>query len=159
MIRPEDEFTRLERVSVTLYGLGTGSVARMPRGIACGEDGSEDYALGTERPLDPERAAEPPRAVVRLCAVVIDEDMAVATVTEEGASELPDLIRCLHPTRRLRIKVAQLLQRAIFFFGQKLYTHGRGHIQRIVFWTRRWLPRFPPFTVVTHISATCRAFR
>ena len=76
---------------------------------------------------DPQPATERPGGVVRLRAVVTHEDAAVAAITIELAAEFSDIIRCFHPTRRLRIEISQLLQFEISFLRQKLNAHGRGH--------------------------------
>ena len=48
---------------------------------------------GNDRRLDsdPERATEPPGAVVRLSPIVIHEDTAKAAITKQGAAELPHI--------------------------------------------------------------------
>src|SRR5205814_10374957 len=59
---------------------------------------------------DPDRAAEPPRGIVRFRAVVIQEDSAVAAIAKQGADVLPDIRRRFHPARRFRIELSQPLQ-------------------------------------------------
>src|ERR1039457_6415787 len=85
------------------------------------------------RTLDPERTAEPPATIIRLRAVVPHEDATVTTITINRAAEFPDIRRRLHPARRLRVELAQLLQREIFLFRQKRDAHGRSHIHDAVF--------------------------
>ncbi len=51
--------------------------------------------------------AETSGGAVRLCAVVIDEHLAIAAITEQGSTEFPDIRRCLNPTRGLRIEVSE----------------------------------------------------
>ena len=46
---------------------------------------------------NPQRRAESTGGVIRLGAVVIDEDLAVTAVAEEGAAEFPDVGRGLDP--------------------------------------------------------------
>ena len=47
---------------------------------------------------DPKGAPERPGSIVRVRPVVIHKDLVVATVTKDGAAELPDISRCLYPT-------------------------------------------------------------
>ena len=58
--------------------------------------------------LDPQRAAEPPGAIVRFCTVVIHEDMVVATIAKDGAAKFSNFRRCFHPARRFRIEISQV---------------------------------------------------
>src|SRR5450432_3388450 len=83
--------------------------------------------------LNPQRAAKSPATIIRLRTVVPHENAAVTTITINRAAEFPDSRRRLHPARRLRVELAQLLQREIFLFRQKLDAHGRGHIHDAVF--------------------------
>src|SRR5208282_3486476 len=92
------------------------------------------------RTSDPERAAEPPAAIVRLRPVVAHEDAAIAAITIERAAEFSDVSRRCNPARRLRIELSQLLQLQIFFFRQKLNAHVRRHIHGSIFWFK-FLPR------------------
>src|SRR6478736_782834 len=85
------------------------------------------------RILNPERTAETSGSIVRLRAVVPDEDPTVAAITIESAVEFSDVSGRCNPARRLRIELAQLLQREILFLGQKLDTYRRGHIHDAVF--------------------------
>ena len=109
-------------------------------------------------PLDPQRTTERPGGVVRLGTVVTHEDAAITAVTIERAAEFPHISRRLHPTRRLRIELSELLQLSILFLGQKLDAHGRGHVHGGGF-RSMFLPRFQPFTVVANTCAAFRAFR
>ena len=77
--------------------------------------------------------AKPPPAVVRFRAVVTDEDAAVTTITINRAAEFADLRRRPQPARRLRVELAQLLQREIFFLRQHLHAHVRRRIHDAVF--------------------------
>src|SRR5262245_55323892 len=96
------------------------------------------YSLFVERTsgevLNPERASERPRGIVRLRAVVIHEDMIVAAIAKERTVEFPDFRRCLHPARRFRIELSKFLQLSILFFRQKLDAHGNRHIHSGIFW-------------------------
>src|SRR5437763_703047 len=110
------------------------------------------------RSSDPHRGPEPSTAVVGVRAVVPHKDATVATITIEGPTEFSDLSRRLYPTRSFRIEVAQLLKFEVFFFGQKLDTHGRRHTNgatlRLMF-----LSRFQCLIVVTKTYPTFRSLR
>src|SRR5690606_14538005 len=60
--------------------------------------------------LHSERAAERPRGIVGLSAVVIDKYGVVAAVAEQGTAEFSDLGRGFHPTRGFRVEFPKLLQ-------------------------------------------------
>ena len=60
------------------------------------------------------------------------EDMAVAAIAKEGAAELSDVRRRLHPARCRRIEVAKGLQLSILAFRQNLNPHGGRHIESAV---------------------------
>ncbi len=66
--------------------------------------------------LDLEPAPEPPRRIVRLCSVVVQKDVAVAVITEEGATKFSNIGWRFHPARRLRIEISKFLQFSILFF-------------------------------------------
>ena len=62
------------------------------------------------------RATESPAGIVRLRAVVLQEDCIEAAIAKEGAAELSDLRRGFHPAGRFGIEISKLLQPSIFFF-------------------------------------------
>src|SRR4051812_28674687 len=99
--------------------------------------------------LDPQRATETPGGVVRLRTVVIQEDVAEASIAKEGALEFPDFRRCFHPARRFRIELSKFLQLSILFFHQKLDAHGSCHIHSGSFWLV-FFSCLQRFTVVTN---------
>src|SRR5574338_310105 len=49
------------------------------------------YTFDRELASNDERSPKPPRRVVRLGAVVIDEHLAVAAIAEQGAAECADV--------------------------------------------------------------------
>lgn len=59
--------------------------------------GKKDAALVVEG-LDSQQAAEAPCGIVRLCTVVICEDLAVTPITEEGAAQCSHIVRRRYPT-------------------------------------------------------------
>ena len=93
--------------------------------------------------LDPERATERPGAIVRLRTIVIQKDLAEAAITKESAAEFSNSSRCFHPARRLRIEISKFLQLSILFFRQKLNTHGRCHIDSVIFRLCSFLDSWP----------------
>ena len=66
--------------------------------------------------LDSYRAAEAPGGVVRICAVMIHEDMVVAAIGKDGAAEFSYINGCFHPARRFHIEISKLLQLPVLFF-------------------------------------------
>src|SRR5277367_3149136 len=108
--------------------------------------------------LDPEGATERPGGIVRFRTVVIHENGVEAAITKDGAAEFSDSNRCSHPTRRLRIEIAKVLQLSILFFGQKLNANGRCHVESVTFWFI-FFPRIQCFTVVAKTSAVFGTFR
>lgn len=83
--------------------------------------------------LNFQRATEAPSAVVGVRTVVTDEDAIVTAIPINRAAEFPDILRRLQPARRLRVELAQLLQREIFLLRQHLHAHVRRRIQDAVF--------------------------
>src|SRR5689334_7993539 len=67
---------------------------------------------------DPQQAAEASCRVVRLHAVVVDEDLVVSAVAEEGAAERTHVGRRHDPARGLGVELAELLQRAVLLLGE-----------------------------------------
>jgi hypothetical protein len=67
--------------------------------------------------LDLQGGTESPGAIVRVRTVVIEEDLVIAAIAEEGAAEFSDIRRCLHPARRFQIELSEFLQFSILFFG------------------------------------------
>ena len=65
------------------------------------------WCRAADRESNPERAAKCSGAVVRLCTVVVDEDVAEAAITEKRTSESSYVCRCLHPARSLGVKTSQ----------------------------------------------------
>src|SRR5262245_59227381 len=108
--------------------------------------------------LDLERATESPGGIVRLRAVVTREDAAVAAVAIKRSTEFPNIRRGIYPARRLLVELAQLLQREIFFFGQKLDAHFVGQIHGGGF-RSSLLARQPSFTVIANTDAAFGSFR
>src|SRR5262245_29410296 len=108
--------------------------------------------------LDPQRAPERSRGIVRLRTVVTHEDAAVAAITIERAADFSDLSRSCNPARCLHVEISQLLQREIFFFRQKLDAHLGSHVHGGGF-RSMLLPYFPPFTIVANAHAALRGFR
>jgi hypothetical protein len=105
----------------------------------------------------PQHPPKPPGSVVRLGAVVVDEHLAVAEITEEGTSQLSDVGRGLYPAGRFLVKGAQLLQRPVFFFFQQRNAHGSSHVQGIL-GRGMFFSGLLCFPVVTHASAAFGAF-
>ena len=70
--------------------------------------------------LDFQRATEHACGVVGLRTVVIREDVVVTAIAKNRAAACSDIRRCLHPTRRLRIELAQRLQLSILRFREDL---------------------------------------
>jgi hypothetical protein len=66
--------------------------------------------------LDSQRATEPPRAIERWRTVMINEDMIIAAISKDGATEFSYIRRCFNPDLRLRVKVSKFLQVSILFF-------------------------------------------
>jgi hypothetical protein len=58
---------------------------------------------------NPERPTESPAGVVRVRAVVIDKNVAIAAITEERTAAFSDIGRRADPARRLRVEIAKLL--------------------------------------------------
>lgn len=81
---------------------------------------------------NPEQAPEASGGVVRLHAIVINEDLAIAPVTEQGAAEGPHLGWRVDPAGGLQVEVAELLQGAVLRFGQQVDAHGGGHFDGAV---------------------------
>src|SRR5690349_6331322 len=103
--------------------------------------------------LDVQTAAESSGGVVRLGAVVIEEDVIVAPIAEDGAAEFSDLSRRLHPARRLQIELSEQLQVAILIFGQEFDADRRCHIDGAVF----WFVLFPGGQRLTIVTETATA--
>ncbi len=59
--------------------------------------------------LNPKRATEPPGGIVRFCAIVGHEDMAVAVISKDGATEFSNISRCFQPARCFRIEISKFL--------------------------------------------------
>lgn len=59
--------------------------------------GSYAFANPERQDLDFEQAAKPSGSVVGFSTVVIDEYLVIATVAEEGATQLSNAGRRLHP--------------------------------------------------------------
>jgi hypothetical protein len=95
-------------------------------------------------------------SVVRMCAVVVQEYLAVTTITEECSTKRPNLRRRADPTRGFRVELAQLLQRSVLFLGQQVDTHCGCHTHRAVL---RFvlLPRCKRFAVVANTPTPRRA--
>src|SRR5438067_12760944 len=95
--------------------------------------------------LDLQRATERACGVVGLRTVVIREDMVVTAIAKNRTAAFSDIRRRLHPTRRLRIEIAQGLQLSILRFREDLNPHGGRHIRRGVLWLvlLSCLQRFP----------------
>src|SRR6186713_1130526 len=100
--------------------------------------------------------AETSRRVVRLRAVVIHEDLAVAPVAEQRAAEGPDVGRCTDPAGRRRVELAERLQVPVLVLGQEFDAHRGSHVDgaalRLVL-----LAGLERLTVVADTSASCRA--
>src|SRR5688572_28961386 len=109
-------------------------------------------------PSNLQGAAEPSRGIIRLSAVVIDEDRSVAMVAEDRAAESSDVPRGPHPARRLRIDRSQGLESPVLRFGQELRAHGGGHTDRAVL-RLVLLSRCQRFGVVTNAPPALRALR
>src|ERR671914_490539 len=105
-----------------------------------------------------QRATERPCGVVGLRTVVIREDVVVTAIAKNSAATFSDISRCLHPTRRLRIEIAQRLQLSILRFREDLNPHGGCHICRAVL-RLVFLSCLQRFLVVTHTTAAFGAFR
>src|SRR5688572_18787823 len=108
--------------------------------------------------LDFQRATERPCSVIGLRTVVIREDMVVTAIAENRAAACSNIKRCLHPTRCLRIELAQRLQLSIPRFREDLNPHGGRHVRRAVLRLvlLSCLQRFP---VVTQTAASFGTFR
>src|SRR5437763_9925629 len=74
--------------------------------------------------LDLQRATERACGVVGLRTVVIREDMVVTAIAKNRTAAFSDIRRRLHPTRRLRIEIAQGLQLSILRFREDLNPRG-----------------------------------
>ena len=110
------------------------------------------------RCLDLQRATERPCGVVGLRTVVIREDMVVTAIAENRAAACSNIRRRLHPTRRLRIELAQRLQLSILRFREDLNPDGSRHIRRAVL-RLVFLSCLQRFPVVTDTAAAFGAFR
>jgi len=110
------------------------------------------------RRLGLERTAKSATAVVRLCAVVTDEDATVTAIPINRAAKFADLRRRQQPARRLRVELTQLLQREIFFFGQNLHAHFRRHIHDAVF-RLKFFPRIQRRAVIAKTDAALGTLR
>ena len=66
--------------------------------------------------LDPKLATEPPDRIVRVRTIVIQENVVVAPITEDGAAAFSNIRRGFDPTRGFRIERSKRLQRAVLFF-------------------------------------------
>ncbi len=64
---------------------------------------------GTKPNLQFKRATESPGCIVRLCAIVIYEDMAVPVIGKDRATMLSDFNRGFQPARCFRIENSKLL--------------------------------------------------
>ena len=70
---------------------------------------------GSATPATPSNAARKSAgAVVGLGAVVVNEDLSVATVTEESPAQLADVGRGLHPAGGLGVELPEFLEIAVF---------------------------------------------
>ena len=54
--------------------------------------------------------------IIRLSSIVIHEHFPIASITEEGAAERPNIRRRFDPARSLHIKVTESLQFSILLF-------------------------------------------
>src|SRR5688500_18662360 len=79
---------------------------------------------------DPQQAAERAGAVIRLRAVVVSPDVAVAVVAEDRAAQLADRRGRLQPARRLLIERLELLKITVLLFVQHFDPHLLGHVDR-----------------------------
>src|SRR5690606_24386473 len=95
-----------------------------------GNRGESSLTLPAPGGSHAEQPAETPRRVVRLRAVVVDEHLAVAAVAEERPAEGADVGRGLDPTRRLRVELAERLQRSVLGLRQERDAHLRSHLDR-----------------------------
>src|SRR6476620_4531515 len=117
----------------------------------CTSDHRDCSAISRKTLLDRQRATKSPSSVVGLCTVVIRENMLVTAIAEDRAAALSDVRRCLHPTRRLGIELAQRLQLSILRFREDLNPHGGSHVHRTVF-RLVFLSCLQGFPVVTHTA-------
>ncbi len=104
------------------------------RGLFCGESGSDilgpslrdGRSTGRKQgvfcisiqTLNTDGTSEAPDAVIRLSTVVVDENSAVAKITEECSSEFSHFRRGFQPTRRLCVECSECLEFAILVFRQ-----------------------------------------
>src|SRR4051812_874505 len=66
-----------------------------------------------------QHAPETPGGVIRLGAVVIGEDLAVAAVAEECATQAADALGRADPARCFAVELANCLQLAVLLLGQQ----------------------------------------
>ena len=78
--------------------------------------GARIVEAATER-LDAEPAAEAASGIVGVGAIVIQEDLVVAAIAVEGATEFSNLRRCFHPARCFQVEVSESLEFPILFFS------------------------------------------
>ena len=82
--------------------------------------------------LNTDGTSETPDAVIRLGTVVVDENSAVAKITEECTSEFSHFRRGLQPTGRLCVECSKCLEFPILFFRQEFDSNGGSHVDGAV---------------------------
>ncbi len=109
---------------------------------------------------DPQCPAKSSGGVEGGGTVMKHEDMAVATVAKEGATQFPNIRRCLYPALCFRIKFSKLLQRVVLILIQKFDPNSGCEINGVTSRVNPFLfSFFLPFSVITDTSTPFRAFR
>ena len=80
---------------------------------------------------------------------MVDEDLAKATITKKGSSQVSNSSRCQNPARRFEIKFTKLLKLTILCFRQELNSHAVCHFDRTGFGLV-FFPRFQPLIVIAN---------
>jgi hypothetical protein len=75
------------------------------------------------------------------------EDATISAIIIQRAAKLSHVRGCLHPARRFRIELSQLLKLQILLLRQELDAHGGGHIGGAVF-RFMFFPRIQRFTIL-----------
>lgn len=68
------------------------------------------------RRSDPQRSAKTSGSIVAFCAIVIDKDGIIASITKKRPAEFSDCSRCFYPAGCFRIKFSKFLQLTVLFF-------------------------------------------
>jgi len=83
--------------------------------------------------LHPQHAAKSPPAKIRVRTIVIHKHPPIAPITKKRPAKFSYIRGRLHPTRRFRVELAQLLQLSIFLFRQDLDAMARATSMALFF--------------------------